>query len=141
MLPFWKSAEIGLFRPFSAFFALFRRARRAPGKSRKREKKASDFLKPPSLKPPFAALQQMFATFLLAKISPECPSYRTALKGTKANPRFLQFSAVSCENLRFSAKVCASHMHCFLRTSESVQKSARSAKICVAPRFVRPHLP
>ena len=36
----WKSAEIGLFRPFSAFFALFRRAWRAPGKSRKRRKKA-----------------------------------------------------------------------------------------------------
>ena len=29
-----------LFRPFSAFFALFRRVRRAPGKSRKRRKKA-----------------------------------------------------------------------------------------------------
>ena len=39
-LPSWKSAEIGLFRPFSAFLALFRRARRAPGKSRKRRKKA-----------------------------------------------------------------------------------------------------
>ena len=38
--PSWKSAEIGLFRPFSAFFALFRRVRRAPGKSRKRRKKA-----------------------------------------------------------------------------------------------------
>ena len=39
-LPFWKSAEIGLLHPFSGFFALFRRARRAPGKSRKREKRA-----------------------------------------------------------------------------------------------------
>ena len=38
--PSWKSAEIGLFRPFSAFFALFRRVRRAPGKSRKRRKSA-----------------------------------------------------------------------------------------------------
>ena len=38
--PSRKSAEIGLFRPFSAFFALFRRVRRAPGKSRKRRKKA-----------------------------------------------------------------------------------------------------
>ena len=38
--PSQKSAEIGLFRPFSAFFALFRRVRRAPGKSRKRRKKA-----------------------------------------------------------------------------------------------------
>ena len=37
--PSWKSAEIALFRPFSAFFALFRRVRRAPGKSRKRRKK------------------------------------------------------------------------------------------------------
>ena len=55
-------------RPFarsrSAFFALFRRARTAPGKSRKRRKKglfpqmSSDLLKPPSLKPPFAALQE-----------------------------------------------------------------------------------
>ena len=39
-LPSWKSAEIGLFRPFSAFFTLFRRVRTAPGKSRKRRKKA-----------------------------------------------------------------------------------------------------
>ena len=38
--PSRKSAEIGLFRPFSAFFALFRRVRRALGKSRKRRKKA-----------------------------------------------------------------------------------------------------
>ena len=38
--PSWKSAKIGLFRPFSAFFALFRRARTALGKSRKRRKKA-----------------------------------------------------------------------------------------------------
>ena len=38
--PSRKSAEIGLFRPFSAFFALFRKARRAPGKSGKRRKKA-----------------------------------------------------------------------------------------------------
>ena len=62
-LPFWKSAEIGLFRPFSAFFALFRKARRAPGKSRISEEKglfpqiSSDLLKPPSLKPPFTAPQ------------------------------------------------------------------------------------
>ena len=38
--PSWKSAEIGQNRPFSAFFALFRRVPRAPGKSRKRRKKA-----------------------------------------------------------------------------------------------------
>ena len=61
--PFLEIGRIGLFRPFSAFFALFRRVQRAPGKSRKRRKKApfpqisSDLLKPPSLKPPFAALQ------------------------------------------------------------------------------------
>ena len=61
--PSWKSAEIGLFRPFSAFFALFRRVQRAPGKSRKRRKKAFFLryprisLNPPSLKPPFAAPQ------------------------------------------------------------------------------------
>ena len=41
--PSWKSAEIGLFRPFSAFFAIFRRAGTAPGKSRKRRKKAFFF--------------------------------------------------------------------------------------------------
>ena len=46
--PSWKSAEIGLFRPFSAFFALFRRVRRAPGKSRKRRKKAF-FLRYPQI--------------------------------------------------------------------------------------------
>ena len=61
--PSQKSAEIGLFRPFSAFFALFWRAWRAPGKSRKRRKKAFFLryprisLNPPSLKPPFAAPQ------------------------------------------------------------------------------------
>ena len=61
--PSRKSAEIGLFRPFSAFFALFRRVRRAPGKYQKTEEKglypqiSSDFLKPPSLKPPFVAPQ------------------------------------------------------------------------------------
>ena len=46
--PSWKSAEIGLFRPFSAFFALFRRVRRAPGKSRKRKKRAF-FLRYPQI--------------------------------------------------------------------------------------------
>ena len=51
-LPSWKSAEIGLFPPFSAFFALFRRARTAPGKSPMEEKGlfpqlSSDLLKPP----------------------------------------------------------------------------------------------
>ena len=50
--PSWKSAEIGLFRPFSAFFARFRRARTAPGKSRKRRKKAHFLGFPPiSLNP------------------------------------------------------------------------------------------
>ena len=38
--PSWKSAEIGLFRPFSAFVTLFRRVRRAPEKYRKRKRKA-----------------------------------------------------------------------------------------------------
>ena len=46
--PSRKSAEIGLFHPFSAFFTLFRRARRAPGKSRKRRKKAF-FLRYPQI--------------------------------------------------------------------------------------------
>ena len=46
--PPWKSAEIGLFRPFSAFFALFWRVRRVPGKSRKRKKKAF-FLRYPQI--------------------------------------------------------------------------------------------
>ena len=61
--PSWKSAEIGLFRRFSAFFALFRRVPRAPGKTQETEERglfpqiSSDFLTPPSLKPPFAALQ------------------------------------------------------------------------------------
>ena len=61
--PSWKSAEIGLFRPCSAFFALLRRVRRAPRKSWKRRKKAfllrypQVCLNPLSLKPPFAALQ------------------------------------------------------------------------------------
>ena len=46
--PSRKSAEIGLFRPHSAFFALLWRARRAPGKSRKRRKKAF-FLRYPQI--------------------------------------------------------------------------------------------
>ena len=46
--PSWKSAEIVLFRPFSAFFALFQRVRRAPGKSRKWRKKAF-FLRYPQI--------------------------------------------------------------------------------------------
>ena len=46
--PSWKSAKIGLFRPFSAFFALFRWVQRAPGKSRKRRKKAF-FLRYPQI--------------------------------------------------------------------------------------------
>ena len=55
--------EIGLFRPFPAFFGRFQKTRTAPGKSRKRQKKglfpqiSSDLLNPPSLKPPFAAHQ------------------------------------------------------------------------------------
>ena len=46
--PSRKSAEIGLFRPFSAFFLLFRRVRGAPGKSRKRRKRAF-FLRYPQI--------------------------------------------------------------------------------------------
>ena len=46
--PSRKSAEIGRNRPFSAFFALFRRVQRAPGKSRKRRKKAF-FLRYPQI--------------------------------------------------------------------------------------------
>ena len=46
--PSRKSAEIGIFRPFSAFFALFRRVPRAPGKSRKQRKKAF-FLRHPRI--------------------------------------------------------------------------------------------
>ena len=47
--PSWKSAEIGLFRPFSAFFSLFQRVRRAAEKSRKRRKKAF-FLRYPQIR-------------------------------------------------------------------------------------------
>ena len=46
--PSWKLAKIGQNRPFSAFLALFRRVRRAPGKSRKRRKKAF-FLRYPQI--------------------------------------------------------------------------------------------
>ena len=67
--PSWKSAEIGLFRPVSAFFALFQRVGRAPGKSRKRRKKAFFLrypqicLNPHLLNPPFAALQIVVVTW------------------------------------------------------------------------------
>ena len=43
-----KSAVFGRFRPFSAFFAVFRRVQRAPGKFRKRRKKAF-FLRYPQI--------------------------------------------------------------------------------------------
>ena len=46
-LPFWKSARIGLFRPFSAFFARFRTVRTAPGNSRNLRKKAFFLRFPP----------------------------------------------------------------------------------------------
>ena len=43
----WKSAETGFFCTFSAFFGFFRRARTAPGNSRKRRKKAFFLRLPP----------------------------------------------------------------------------------------------
>ena len=82
-LPSWKSAEIDLFRPFSAFFCPFRRVRRAPGKSRKRRKRglfpqiSSDLLKPPSLKPPSAAAQTFGvckSRVFLQKLFPKDPA-------------------------------------------------------------------
>ena len=63
-----KSAFFALFLPFSPVFCLFarfQRARTAPGKIQKTEEKglfpqiSSDFLKPPSLKPPFVAPKKM----------------------------------------------------------------------------------
>ena len=57
-LPSWKSAEIGLFRPFPDGL-------KRTSDFQKTEEKglfpqiSSDLLKPPSLKPPFAALQTM----------------------------------------------------------------------------------
>ena len=60
--PSGKSAEIGLFRPFSAFRP-FPEGPKSMWKIQKTEEKglfpqiSSDLLKPPSLKPPFAALQ------------------------------------------------------------------------------------
>ena len=68
--PSRKSAEIGLFRPFSAFFGPFPEGAKSTREIQKMEEKglfpqiSSDFLKPPSLKPPFAALQlSSFETF------------------------------------------------------------------------------
>ena len=58
-LPFWKSAEIGLFRPFSAFLALFRKARRAPGMIQKTEEKGLFPQISSDLLPPFAAPQSL----------------------------------------------------------------------------------
>ena len=55
-----KSAEIALFLPF---FALSRRVRRAIQKTEEKglfPQISSDLLKPPSLKPPFAALQGLY---------------------------------------------------------------------------------
>ena len=62
--PSWKSTEIGLFRPFSCLFRPFPEGLKSTWKIQKTEEKgpfpqiSSDFLKPPSLKPPFAALQR-----------------------------------------------------------------------------------
>ena len=79
-LPFWKSAEIGLFRPFSAFVALFRRARRAPGKSRKRRKKAfflrypriclNPLLLNPTCGTPNVVFHEVFRSFYLLRLNP-----------------------------------------------------------------------
>ena len=61
--PSRKSAEIGLFRRFSAFFLPFPEGAKSTWKIKKTEEKglfpqiSLDFLKPPPLKPPFAALQ------------------------------------------------------------------------------------
>ena len=62
---------------------------------------------------------------------------RAALKGTNLRGQtpicnFLRFSAVSCENLRFDAK-----MLCLQGKGKNLQESTEtSAKICVWARFV-----
>ena len=62
------------------------------------------------------------------------PKSRAALKGTNLRGQtpicgFLRvscgFSAVSCENQQFSAKICVSQMLCFLGKCENQQKSAK----------------
>ena len=63
--PSRKSAEIGLFSPFFCLFRPFPESLESTWKIQKTEEKglfpqiSSDLLKPPSLKPRFAALQQM----------------------------------------------------------------------------------
>ena len=63
--PSWKSAKIGPFLPFFCLFRPFPEGAESTWKIKKTEEKglfpqiSSDLLKPPSLKPPFAALQKM----------------------------------------------------------------------------------
>ena len=83
--PSRKSAEISLFRPFSAFFALLPEGLKSTWKIQKTEEKglfpqiSSDFLKPPSLKPPFAAPQQK-SFFRKSLAGPPVPEVQKVLK-------------------------------------------------------------
>ena len=51
---------------------------------------------------------------------------------------FLRFSAGSCEHLRFSARIYASQMLCFLGEGENLQNSAKmlglSSQLCPLKR-------
>ena len=72
--------------------------------------------------------------------APECLILNAHVRASKLGPRLrgqananLRFSAVSRENLWFSAKICVSQMLCFLGNGGILQKSP---KICVWARFV-----
>ena len=75
--PSWKSAEIGLFRRFSAFSPFFPEGPKSTWEILETEEKglfpqiSSDFPKPPSLKPPFAALQIIITIMYQEKASAE----------------------------------------------------------------------
>ena len=127
--PSRKSAEIGLFRPFSAFFALFRRVRRAPGKSRKRRKKAFFLRYPriclnPHLLNPHLRHSKQYKVES-RKIDSESPirieTYQCFVVSLESHDssRIIQIARFSIRNRRFSATKKASKDRAF---DESIPK-------------------
>ena len=103
--------EIGRNRPFSPFFCLFRpfpEGLKSTWKIQKTEEKGlfpqifSDFLKPPSLKPPFAALQLGPSGSRVQKVSEcfETPEIFVRLFWTLFGPRVRTAAGDSFEALR-----------------------------------------
>ena len=127
--PSWKSAEIGQNRPFSAFFALFRRVRRAPGKSRKRRKKVF-FLRYPQicLNPHLLNphLRHPKVSHFTAKFGPP-PPQKLLLWSSKVLPNHFEkgpFPAIFMINNSNQSQSC---------------NSGRASTCCLSPFALRGH--